>query len=152
MNDGLGPFPALTSTSTLKPIFTNWPSTSTISCTAFSAGPSSCQPSDPYAQQMYGAQPMPYATPYGVMPQPHPQGTAILVLGILGLLACGICGIVALIMGNKALKEIDANPAAYSNRQNVVIGRVLGIVAVALWGILLVVYAIIFIAALATSS
>ena len=31
---------------------------------------------------------------YGVGPQPHPQGTTILVLGIVGLVLCGIAGVV----------------------------------------------------------
>jgi hypothetical protein len=85
---------------------------------------------DPYGQQGYG-QPAPYGgTPYGMAPQPHPQGTLILVLGIIGLVACFIPGIVALVMGNRALKEIDANPTAYNNRSNVQIGRILGIIGI----------------------
>ena len=63
-------------------------------------------------------------------PQPHPQGTLVLVLGIIGLVACFIPGIVALVMGNRALKEIDANPTAYNNRSNVQIGRILGIIGI----------------------
>ncbi len=82
------------------------------------------------------------------MAQPHPQGTAILVLGIVGILVCGIAAVIALVMGNKALKEIDANPGAYNNRQNVVIGRILGIVGTVLWGIGIIAYAIFFIAVL----
>jgi hypothetical protein len=88
----------------------------------------------------------PYQGGYGMTgPQPHPQGTVILVLGILGLVVCGIAGVVALVMGNKALKEIDANPAAYNNRQTVAIGRILGIIAVVLWAIGLVFTIIYFI-------
>lgn len=82
--------------------------------------------SNPYDQN-------PYATGGGV-PHPHPKGTTVLVLGIVSLFICGvILGPIALIQGNKALSEIDANPGAYTNRQNVVIGRILGIVAIALW-------------------
>jgi Domain of unknown function (DUF4190) len=66
------------------------------------------------------------------MPQPHPQGTTILVLGILSLVICGFLGPVAWIMGNNAMAEIDRNPAAYSNRGNVVAGRILGIIATVL--------------------
>ena len=88
----------------------------------------------------------PYQGGYGgPVPQPHPQGTTVLVLGIVGLVICGIAGIVALVMGNKALKEIDANPAAYNNRQTVVIGRVLGIISIVLWAIGLVFSIIYFI-------
>jgi hypothetical protein len=88
----------------------------------------------PYGQNPYaGGYP---AGGYGAAgPQPHPQGTTVLVLGIVGLVICGIAGVIALVMGNRVLKEIDANPGAYNNRQNVVIGRVLGIVATILWGI-----------------
>jgi hypothetical protein len=112
-----------------------------------------------YGQQQYGQTP-PYGQPdqggyqaygqnpyagYGTMAQPHPQGTAILVLGIVGIVICGIAAVVAWVMGNKALKEIDANPSAYSNRQMVVVGRILGIVGTALWAIAIVAYVIFFI-------
>lgn len=78
--------------------------------------------------------PNPYSGSYGGgVPQPHPKGTTVLVLGIVSLFICGIIlGPIALIQGNKALREIDANPAAYTNRQSVVIGRILGIVALVL--------------------
>jgi hypothetical protein len=62
----------------------------------------------------------------------HPQGTTILVLGILSLVVCGLLGPVAWIMGNKAMKEIDANPGAYANRGNVQAGRIIGIIATCL--------------------
>ena len=56
----------------------------------------------------------------------------ILVLGILSLICCSPLGIAAWLMGNTALKEIDAQPGRYGNRQLVQIGRILGIVAVVL--------------------
>ncbi|MEO6790107.1 MAG: DUF4190 domain-containing protein [Ornithinibacter sp.] len=62
----------------------------------------------------------------------HPKGITILVLGILSLVCCSPLGIAAFIMGNTALKEIDADPARYSNRQLVVIGRILGIIGMVL--------------------
>jgi hypothetical protein len=68
---------------------------------------------------------------YGGVPQPHPKGTTVLVLGILGLVCCGVAGIFAWVMGNTAIKEIDANPAAYDNRGTVQAGRILGIISVA---------------------
>lgn len=92
--------------------------------------------SNPYDQN-------PYQQPYGGGAQPHPQGTTVLVLGIVSLFTCFIVGIVALIMGNRVLKEIDANPTAYNNRQNVVVGRILGIVSIVLWGLLVIGYVII---------
>jgi hypothetical protein len=60
----------------------------------------------------------------------HPKGITVLVLGILSIVCCSPLGIVALIMGNNALKEIDAQPGRYSNRQLVQIGRILGIVGI----------------------
>ena len=58
----------------------------------------------------------------------HPKGMTILVLGILSLVCCSPLGIAAWLMGNSALKEIDAQPGRYGNRQIVQIGRILGII------------------------
>lgn len=91
------------------------------------------------------SQPSPYA--YGG-PREHPQGTTILVLGILSLVVCGPLGPVAWVMGNNALREIDANPMAYTNRGSVQAGRICGIIATCL----LVVGVILGIALLGTSS
>jgi hypothetical protein len=66
------------------------------------------------------------------MPQQHPQGTIILVLGILSILICGFLGPVAWIMGNNAIAEIDRNPAAYTNRGTVNAGRICGIIGTVL--------------------
>ncbi len=91
--------------------------------------------------------PYPYQSPGGWGPAPvdHPSGTTILVLGILGLVVCPITSIFAIVMGNTALREIDANPMAYGNRQSVVVGRILGIVSVAIYGVLIVGYLIFFV-------
>jgi hypothetical protein len=69
----------------------------------------------------------------------HPRGTTILVLGILSLVCFQPLGIVAWVMGNSALREIDAAPGRYSNRQTVQIGRILGIIGTVLMIIGLVV-------------
>jgi uncharacterized protein YqgC (DUF456 family) len=72
--------------------------------------------------------PSPYGSPYGGS-QAHPQGTTILVLGILSLVCFGIIlGPIAWVMGNNAIAEIDRNPAAYTNRGQVQAGRICGIV------------------------
>lgn len=60
----------------------------------------------------------------------HPKGITILVLGILSVVCCSPLGIAAFLMGNTALKEIDAQPGRYSNRQIVQIGRILGIIGI----------------------
>ena len=60
----------------------------------------------------------------------HPDGTTILVLGILSLVVCGVLGPFAWNMGNKALREMNANPGVvYRNRGNVTAGRICGMVA-----------------------
>src|SRR4051812_27238605 len=95
-------------------------------------------------------QPPPYP-PHGQGPQygygypgygvEHPQGTTVLVLGILSLVVCGIIGPFAWSMGNRALAEIDAAPPGYfRNRGNVTAGRICGIVAS-----ILIIVAIVFI-------
>ena len=61
-------------------------------------------------------------------PVDHPKGMTVLVLGILSIVCCGPLGIVAWVMGNTALREIDAAPGRYGNRQLVQIGRILGII------------------------
>jgi hypothetical protein len=80
------------------------------------------QPS-PYGQQS----PMPYGgQPYGAAPpQEHPQGTLILIFGILGIFIT-IFAPIAWYLGNKARAEIQASGIHYSNEQNVSIGRMLG--------------------------
>ncbi|WP_211675595.1 DUF4190 domain-containing protein [Ornithinibacter aureus] len=65
-------------------------------------------------------------------PVDHPKGMTVLILGILGIVCCSPLGIVAFVMGNTALKEIDAQPGRYGNRQIVQIGRILGIVSMVL--------------------
>ncbi|NUP02860.1 MAG: DUF4190 domain-containing protein [Nonomuraea sp.] len=66
---------------------------------------------------------------YGPPPQTHPNGTTILVLGILSLVVCGLIGPFAWSMGNKALKEIDGSGYPYENRSAVQAGRVCGMIA-----------------------
>jgi len=100
----------------------------------------------PYGGQPYGqynAPPPGYiaSSPYGWGPRPqeHPNGTTILVLGILSLVACGVCGPFAWAMGSKALKEMDAQPGTnWSNRGNVSAGRVCGIIGSCILGLSLV--------------
>ena len=84
----------------------------------------------PYGQQSpmpYGQQsPMPYGQqPYGAAPQEHPQGTLILIFGILGIFIT-IFAPIAWYLGNKAKKEIAASGIHYTNESNISIGRMLG--------------------------
>lgn len=104
-----------------------------------------------YGQAAYG-QP---AYGYGAPPQEeHPQGTIVLILGILGIVACQVLSPVAWVMGNRTLAEIDAQPGRYSNRSLVNAGRICGIVGSALLGItgaIFLVYLVIIIGVVASS-
>ena len=63
----------------------------------------------------------------------HPEGTKILVLGILGVTLCNILAPFAWIVGNRVLREIDqSNGMMTGNRGLVVAGRILGIVGTVL--------------------
>jgi uncharacterized Tic20 family protein len=113
-------------------------------------------PSDRPYQQPYQ---QPYQSPYGgYAAREHPQGTTILVLGVLSIvlgLSCGVgflIGPVAWVMGNNAVAEIDADPAAYTNRGMVQAGRICGIVASALLALAVVVVIVVAIAAAASST
>jgi len=85
----------------------------------------------------------------------HPQGTTVLILGILGIVACGLLAPFAWSMGNKTLEEIDRDPLRYSNRSNVNLGRILGMVGTIILGvsiIAMVLYFILVIAVIGGSS
>ncbi|KQV74195.1 hypothetical protein ASC61_03755 [Aeromicrobium sp. Root344] len=51
-----------------------------------------------------------------------------MVLGILSVAVCGLLAPIAWSIGGKAVKEIDANPGAYSGRGEANAGKILGIV------------------------
>jgi hypothetical protein len=94
-----------------------------------------------------------YGSPYGGYGgQEHPQGTTVLVLGILSLVVCQLLGPFAWVMGNNALAEIDRNPAAYTNRSAVQAGRICGIVSTGLMILAVVVLAVVLPLSLAASS
>jgi hypothetical protein len=85
-----------------------------------------------------GTPPPPPEPGYGdggsyVAPHDHPQGTIILMFGIISLVPCGLqlLGPVAWIMGNRALATIDANPSWFTNRSTVNAGRICGIIGTA---------------------
>jgi phosphotransferase system glucose/maltose/N-acetylglucosamine-specific IIC component len=89
--------------------------------------------------------------PYGWGPREHPQGTTVLILGILSLVVCGLLGPFAWTMGYSALQEIDANPSAYSNRGMVLAGYICGIIASCLLILGVVIIAVALIAAASSS-
>ena len=78
----------------------------------------------------------PYRPPSaGGQGRPHPEGTLVLVLGILGLVLCPVAAVPGLLRGNQALRDIDAQPGAWSNRSSVVVGRLLSIISLVIWAL-----------------
>lgn len=74
-----------------------------------------------------------------------PNGTAILVLGILSIITCccygfiGVTlGIIALVLAKKDLKLYQENPELYLNYKNLNIGKILAIIGVILSSIYLI--------------
>lgn len=73
------------------------------------------------------------APPPGAPAPNHPRSTLILVLGILSIPCCGLfTGIPAIILGRRALAEIDAAPGQYGGRGQVNAGYICGIVGTVL--------------------
>ena len=105
----------------------------------------------PAASQPAGY-PQAYGQPYGTLPE-HPQGTTILVLGIVGIFVT-ICAPIAWYLGAKAKKEIASSGIHYANEQNINIGRILGIVftVLAIIGIVIGIVAFIIVVVLAAAS
>lgn len=112
--------------------------------------------SDPFGQPQQPEQsppppPPPPGQPYGgpgfgFRPK-HPQATTALVLGILGIVFCGVLAPFAWVIGGRAVKEIDANPAAFDGRGEANAGRILGIVGTVLL-IVGVIVAVIYVVAI----
>lgn len=80
--------------------------------------------------------------------QKLPNATPVLVLGIISIITCccygivgAIAGIVGLVLAKKDLALYNENPSAYSNYNNLKIGRILCIVGIVL-SILYIVYII----------
>jgi len=88
------------------------------------------RPADPYAPSggYPGYQTQPYQQGYGGPVGDHPQGVLILVLGIAGLLFAGILSPVAWVLGNRALREINATGVHPGNESMIAAGRILGII------------------------
>lgn len=86
--------------------------------------------------------PLPGGSPW--VAQNHGGAVGALVTGILGIVLVPGVGIVAWILGSIALKEIDANPQAWANRDHAVVGRILGIVGTVIFGVLVLLLGSIF--------
>lgn len=81
---------------------------------------------------------------YAFQPRDHPQGTVVLVLGILSFFV-GLCAPFAWYLGTKALAEIRASGLRYDNEQQIVVGRLIGLVITVI-GIVGIVFALVFVA------
>lgn len=103
------------------------------------------QPEQPYGQYnggQYGANGFDQA-PYGMTFQMTPlaqelksNSTIVLILGILGLVLIGLFGsIPAWLWGNSILRQAQENGVSADIVSNAKVGRILGIVGVALWGV-----------------
>ncbi|MXG90455.1 DUF4190 domain-containing protein [Nocardioides sp. YIM 123512] len=82
----------------------------------------------------------------------HPQATTVLVLGIVSLVVCGLAGPFAWIMGNRVVREIDASGGRWGGRSTANIGRILGIIASVLLGLVVLFFVGIFIFAIAVGT
>jgi len=74
-----------------------------------------------------------------------PNGTAVLVLGILSIITCccygfiGLTlGIIALVLAKKDLKLYQESPELYLNYKNINTGKILGIIGIILSSIYLI--------------
>lgn len=82
----------------------------------------------------------------------HGLATASLVLGIVGLVVVPGLGVVAWIMGNIALDEIDAAPpGVWANRDHASAGKILGIVSLALYGLIFALVVLVVVVAVVAS-
>lgn len=65
----------------------------------------------------------------------HPQGTTVLVLGILSVVVMPLLGPFAWVMGHRSLREVDSSGVPASNRQMLVGGMVTGIIGTVFLGL-----------------
>lgn len=78
----------------------------------------------------------------------HPDGTTVLVLGILGIVACGLLAPIAWIKGSSARRDMAAQPhVTWSNQSSVTAGWVCGIIGTILIGLVLLAF-VLFVVAL----
>ena len=85
-----------------------------------------------YGQPGYG---------YGYGPPPdHPKAQTAMILGILGIICCGPLAIPAFIIGNNAVKEIDASGGSMGGRSSANAGKIMGIIGMALMALGLILF------------
>lgn len=71
----------------------------------------------------------------------HPDGTTVLILGILGIAVCGLLSPIAWVKGGQARREMAAQPnVTWSNQSSVTAGWICGIVGTVLIGLALLAF------------
>jgi Domain of unknown function (DUF4190) len=80
--------------------------------------------------------------PYGPPPD-HPQSTLALILGIVSVVVCQIVGPFALVIGKRAMNEIDASGGTLGGRGMAQAGYILGIIGTVLLVLLLLYFVVI---------
>ncbi len=94
----------------------------------------------PPGQPPYGNYPPnPYGGPPHAFAPDHPQATLVLILGIVSVAVCGFVAPFAWVIGNRALREIDASNGQLGGRSQVQVGRIIGMVYTLLVGAALVI-------------
>mgnify|MGYP005828117639 CR=1 FL=1 len=82
-----------------------------------------------------------YPPQYDLSPTPpqHPTSTSAMALGLIGLIGVLFCAGVTLLvspfawaLGTRAIREIDADPTAYSGREMAMAGKIMGIIGTVL--------------------
>lgn len=99
-------------------------------------------------------QPPGYGAPGYGQGQPmgdHPKAQTAMILGILGLVCCQLLAIPAYIIGNNAVKEIDASGGQYGGRGMANAGKICGLIGIILL-VVSIVFWILWIAVLGASS
>lgn len=74
----------------------------------------------PYGMSPYGPAPYP-------IPREHPEGTLVLILGLVSLV-CSPLGFIAWYLGSKAERDIELSGVHYSNVGNIKAGKIVGMV------------------------
>ena len=115
-------------------------------------GPHVPPPPGPGAPPGWGPPPAWGAPGWGGVAQEHPEGTTVLVLGILSLLVCGVLGPIAWVKGNKAIADMDRRGGTWTNRSQVQAGRICGIIASSLLILAAISVLVLVIAAVLTAS
>jgi hypothetical protein len=83
----------------------------------------------------------------------HPQATTSLVLGIISLVLCQLVAPIALVLGRRAVREIDASGGMLGGRGQAQAGWIMGLIGTILLAVsVLVILAVVVFAAVGSST